>query len=147
MSDLTLSASPLVVSIGCETITLSLGAIIAVGGGGASSSAFVSLTASQAIAAGANGTHYNNTGAAVSVLATLPPALPGLLFPFCVSTALPFGIAPVGSDVIKLDDIIADATKQMQSSVEGAVLDLACHKAGTWIVTNIRREWALEDAV
>lgn len=138
MSTLDLSVSPIALSIGNESMVLQLGA--AIGAGGASFS-FISITEDTAIDSALNGARYDNTGAVAAVVATLPPAVFGLSYGLRVSAAYDFGVTPDTGDTIALDDLVIDDTQTLQCALIGAVVDLECHSTGTWIVTNIRREW------
>ncbi len=103
----------------------------------------VTLTEDEQLLAVRSGRSYNNTDATDTIVATLPPAAQSLRFQFRVTAAELLAVKPYNGDVIVLDDITITDAEQLECSVLYAVLDLECQDATTWIVTNIRREWAI----
>lgn len=92
-------------------------------------------TADDTLTAAESGTVHTNTGAAGTVVLTLPPATPGLMFKFSVGANQAFRIDPNGTETISLpaNGVPGAAGKYLGCSTIGASLQLECHVAGNWV--------------
>ncbi len=102
-------------------------------------------TSSVALAASDTGITANNTGAAGTVTFTLPTAVAGLHFRFCVTAAQAVRIqSNTAGQTIQFDDLNATSAHYFEcASLVGGVLEVVCQDSTTWFVTNARRVWSL----
>jgi hypothetical protein len=81
-----------------------------------------------------HGTLFTNTGAAGTVVFSLPAATVGLEFQFAVEAAQALRIDPSGAETISLPEtgVPGAAGKYLGCATPGCFVRLVCAKAGTW---------------
>ena len=84
------------------------------------------FTASQSV--------NTNTGAAGEVIVTLPGAVVGRAYKFCVTAAQYIRAKAAGTDTIRFGTTVSAAAGYIRSNVIGTYFMLECTKAGEWYV-------------
>lgn len=103
-------------------------------------------TADDTLTTAENGTAHTNTGAAGTVVLTLPPATVGLRFTFGVGAAQALRINPDGNETISLPSsgVPGAAGKYLGADAVGETVDLVCLVAGNWAVMGYTGTWTAE---
>lgn len=139
---LTMNAAPLVLSIGDESLTLSLGASI---GGTARRGRLVELDASATLPVTGAGNTYVNTGGALTASLPASGTIVGDAIysaTFVTTVAAMLRIQAQGSDVIRYYGTESAAGGYLEIADRDAVLEVRYVGAGVFVVTSALREWS-----
>jgi hypothetical protein len=103
-------------------------------------------TADDTLTIGESGSVHTNTGAAGTVVLTLPPATVGLEFFFGVGVAQALRLDPDGTETISLPStgVPGAAGKYLVADAIGETVHLCCTKAGNWSVMGYTGTWTAE---
>lgn len=103
-------------------------------------------TADYTITAADSGKTYDSTGAAGTIVGSLPVATPGLHFYFRVGAAQEHRLDPNGTETISLPStgVAGAAGKYLSADAAGETVHLRCVKAGTWSVFGYTGTWTAE---
>jgi len=106
----------------------------------------ITITADTTLTDGQSGAIVTNTGASGAVAATLPPAVPGLMFTGRVSVAQELRFEPNGTDTISLPStgVPGAAGKYLTANAIGETVVLLCVVAGSWSVMGYTGTWTAE---
>lgn len=90
-----------------------------------------------------SGKTFDTTGAAGTVVASLPPAVPGLKYRFRVGAAQELRIDPDGTETISLPStgVASAAGAYITANAAGETVDIECVVAGTWNVFGYTGTW------
>lgn len=93
-----------------------------------------------------SGRTFSTAGASGTVVATLPPAVPGLKYRFRVGAAQELRIDPDGTETISLPStgVPGAAGKWLTANAAGETVELECVVAGTWAVFGFTGTWTAE---
>jgi hypothetical protein len=103
----------------------------------------INKTANFSAGTGESGTRYTNSGAAGTVIGSLPAATIGLAFALSVITAQILRFAANGTDVITWAGTDSAAGGTIEGNVKGWFLLLECHATGLWTVTQSQGGWTI----
>lgn len=103
-------------------------------------------TADYTISASDSGKTFDSTGAAGTIVGSLPAATPGLHFYFRVGAAQEHRLDPNGTETISLPStgVAGAAGKYLSADAAGETVHLRCVKAGTWSVFGYTGTWTAE---
>lgn len=109
----------------------------------AKASTVVTKTANFDIEPEDSGKTFDTTGAAGTVVASLPPAVPGLKYRFRVGAAQELRIDPDGTETISLPStgVASAAGAYITANAAGETVDIECVVAGTWNVFGYTGTW------
>lgn len=103
----------------------------------------VTKTADFAVEAEDSGKTYDSTGASGAVVASLPPAVPGLKYRFRVGAAQELRLDPDGTETISLPStgVPSAAGAYLTANAAGETVDIECVVAGNWAVFGYTGTW------
>lgn len=103
-------------------------------------------TADYTISAADSGKTFDTTGAAGTVVGSLPAATPGLHYFFRVGAAQEHRLDPNGTETVSLPStgVAGAAGKYLTADAAGETVHLRCVKAGTWNVFGYTGTWTAE---
>lgn len=103
-------------------------------------------TADYTLTVADSGSIVSNVGAAGTVVAALPAAVPGLEYGLRVGVAQALRFDPDGSETMSLPGtgVVQAAGKYLTCSTIGCVLFVRCIVAGTWSVISSTGTWTVE---
>lgn len=103
-------------------------------------------TADFTLTPGDSGRTFSSAGASGTVVATLPPAVPGLKYRFRVGAAQELRLDPDGTETISLPStgVPGAAGKYLTANAAGETVDIECVVAGTWAVFGFTGTWTAE---
>lgn len=103
-------------------------------------------TADYTVTTGDTGKAFTNTGAAGTIVFSMPAATVGLRYTFGVGAAQALRIDPNGSETVSLPStgVPGAAGKYLGCSTVGCTVNLVCLVAGNWNVVGHTGTWAAE---
>lgn len=103
-------------------------------------------TGNVTVSAEDNGAIYANTGAGAAKTYSLPAAVAGLNYLFCVNAAQELRIDPNGSETIGLPSTGAQgaAGKYLTADAVGEWVKIICIETGKWYVVGYAGTWTAE---
>lgn len=107
----------------------------------ASGTNWVAKTANYSVTSGDTGIDFVNTGAAGTVIFTLPTGVTNVVFGFLVDAAHTVEVLAGGTDTITLIDTATSAGGNLQSATPGNYIRISCYKSGAWIATSALGNW------
>jgi hypothetical protein len=107
---------------------------------------FAAKTADYTVKTTENGTGFTTTGAAGTVVLSLPAATVGLHYYFYVNAVQELRIDPNGTETISLPSSGAPgaAGKYLTANAVGESVHLMCPVAGTWACVGYTGTWTAE---
>ncbi len=106
--------------------------------------AVLTKTADYTLLAADNLKTIINTGAAGTVVITLPAATVGKQNTFYVSAAQILRAKAAGTDTIQAGASVSIAAGYVQASAIGSLITLRCLETGKWVASEIIQTWTVE---
>ena len=103
-----------------------------------------SQTADYSISSGSSGTTYNNIGASMDIVASLPPAADGLWYRFAVYPAFYHKIVADGTDTIAWASDVSAPGGYIRSSDPNSIIMLEAQDSSGWIASAGAGPWGVD---
>jgi hypothetical protein len=104
----------------------------------------VTKATNYTVLAGDTGTHFNNNGASVDLIMTLPSAVANLNYGFLVAAAHYVRISVQAGQHIAIDFQNSLAGGYVRSNAPFSFLLIECHFNGQWIASSMVGTWSVD---
>lgn len=102
-----------------------------------------SHTGDYSVLAADSGTHFDNIGAAGTVIFSLPSVAAGLSFGFLVSAAQTVRVAAAGSEQIAIGGTNSAAGGNVESNTPFSFIQVESHGVGQWVASSSVGSWTV----